>query len=68
MIEAEVNPTKQKVLEENRKDPFWVLRDANPDLDNEELYELYMTLGLFENEQEKSLAEEYLAEQILLEE
>ena len=61
------NQTKERVKEENLKDPFWVMRDVTQDdYDDEELYQMYIDMGLFKDEQERVNAENYLAEQILL--
>lgn len=61
------NQTKERVKEENLKDPFWVMRDVTQgDYDDEELYQMYIDMGLFKDEQEQVNAESYLAEQILL--
>ena len=62
----EIKTTKEKVREERLKDPFWVMRDTQPDMDNQELFDLYVELDLFYDEQEKQLALEYIAEQVLL--
>ena len=57
---------KEKQKQENLKDPFWVMRELEPDLDNDDLYDLYVQLNLFKNEEEQHNAESYLAEVILL--
>lgn len=61
------NESKEKAKELTINDPFWVMRNISGDqLDNEELYDLYIELGLFKNEEEKANAENFLADQILL--
>ena len=57
---------KKKIKKENLSDPFWVMRELQPDMDNDELYELYIELKLFKDEEEQVNAEGYLAEVILL--
>lgn len=59
--------TKQKIKEEKLKDPFWVMRDITQgDLDNQELYDLYIELKLFKDEEDRVNAENYIADMILL--
>lgn len=59
--------TKEKIKEENLKDPFWVMRDITQgDYDNQELYDMYVEMNLFKSEEEQQQALNYIADMVLL--